>query len=225
MKIKIAKMYCQMVAIGLSVAASIGYCVLSVGFVFSAGVAASTSPAVTLQTNILQTACTISFLDKGKAPVTTLPLDPINSSLIDRIYPTATLFYIKMSGCGVAGTKTPQVTITGINASAPDVTSGNSPGFKFRNSGVSGGTSKEYFVVVGEGPTLSYIAASTTSAGKGMYSTASPNVVYKGKVATSGEGDTQALYASVACNDKCTYAKGARAGSLIASLTFQFDYK
>lgn len=218
-------MYRQMVAIGLSVAASIGYCVLSVGLVFSAGVAASTSPAVTLQTKIVQIACTITFLDKGKAPITTLTLDPINSSLINKIYPNATLFYIKMSGCGVAGTTTPQVTITGVNAKSPDVTSSNSVGFKFRNAGASGGRSKEYFVVVGEGPTLSYIAASATSAGTGLYSTASPNVVYKGKPATSGEGDTQALYASVACNDKCTYAKGARAGDLKASLTFQFDYK
>lgn len=222
MKIKIAHACRRTAVIGLSVVTYFGYGLLSAALTLP-GQAAASQTVATFSTNILQSACTINFFDDSNAPITGIfSLGTINSSEINKIYPKGKLFTIKLSGCGVASTKTtPQVTLTGLNAdSLNDIHSTSPNGYKFRNHGTAGGNSKEYFVVVGEGPSLTYAAPNKKN---GIYSTV--NGVFKGTTGTTGDQMEVKLYASVACDTVCTYAKGARAGTLNASLTFDFAYK
>lgn len=221
MKINIAQAGRRAGAIGLSVVTYVGYGLLSASLTLP-GQAAASQTVATFSTNILQSTCTINFFDDNNAPITgTFSLGTIDSSKIDNIYPNGKLFTIKLSGCGVASTKTtPQVTLTGLNADSSEVGPKDPIGYKFRNHGTAGGNSKMYFVVVGEGPSLTYAAPNTKN---GIYSTV--NGVFKGTAGSNGDGLTVPLYASVACHDVCSYAKGARAGTLNASLTFDFAYK
>jgi len=224
MKIKIAHACRRTAVIGLSVVTYFGYGLLSAALTLP-GQAAASQTTATFKTNILQSACNISFLDDSNAPLTgTYSLGEINSAEINQIYPKGKLFTIKLSDCGVAaGTKTPQVTITGINAIKSQLSSTHANEYKFRGDALDGGTSQEYFVVIGEGPTLTYNGLNSNK--NGLYSTKAPNnVVLKGTKGTSGDGVTAKLYASVACDDACS-SKKKRAGNLKARLTFQFDYQ
>lgn len=79
-------------------------------------------------------------------------------------------------------------------------------------------------MVVGKELPMKYVGISQAG---GLYSTAAgtQNTIIKGNAGDSGDSLTKTLYATVACDDLCTYGKGARAGSVNASLTFQFEYK
>lgn len=200
---------------------------------------AEASDTLNMSANIVQSSCTISFVagesSTGTA-ITTISVPEADSSqlvstsgkcgdnkCIDTV--NAQPVTLKLSQCGVAmDTTTPTVTLTGVNATGADIkgtVSGSLP-FMFRDPGSTGGTSREYVIVVGRQKNMTWSADTTT----GLYNTTNANVINlsgAGK-GTSGEGASGTLWLAVSCGYGCQYA-AARAGTLNASLQFAFQYK
>lgn len=177
---------------------------------------------------LLQSACEISFLDGSGQPISSLDLGSINSASLSSpvsgspntsIANPATPISLKLKGCGLGQNgKTPVIILKGTQAKGPEVTAGNGYPYKFRDSGLTGGTSREYFVVVGKALSLTYDTSPTT----GLYPV---NTRFSGTKDTSGEGYTVPLYVAVSCDKFCNAGSTAQAGSLNASLVFDFLYQ
>lgn len=241
MKIIIANACRQTATIGLFVVAYIYYGILSTGLVLSTKVAASQT-SVLFQTTLLQSACTIDFVDANGRALPALDLGPVDSSLPGfspangkgGINPAGTLFRLELSGCGIASATTmPTIKLTGKqfdSASDPEIDAQvNSKLYKLKDPSPGGGTSRGYFVVVGGGVPLVYNGASASTP-NGLYKVGD-KILTKAKKGESGEGLKVDLYATVACDDGCNYINAkkptavARGGSLHASLQFEFSYQ
>lgn len=178
---------------------------------------------------LLQSGCTVSFANGAGAAITTLSLGDIDSAsmtgkgndVTHSIALPAQLLKLKLSGCGMAQSgKVPAVKLMGINATAPDVTAGNGFPYKFRDAGAAGGTSHDYFVVIGKTASLVYQPASNPN---GLYNSTT-DIISLGAAGVSGQGIDYPLYVSVSCDQFCE-SPTTRAGSLKATLVFEFLYK
>lgn len=200
---------------------------------------AGASDTLNMSANIVQSACTISFVagesSTGTA-ITTISVPEADSSQLvstsgecsdNKCIDTTNSqpVTLKLSQCGVAmeGT-TPTVTLTGVNAVSADIkwTVASSLPFMFRDTGSAGGTSREYAIVLGKQKNMTW----GTTTGTGLYNTTTDNVMPltgAGK-GTSGEGASSTFWLAVSCGYGCQ-APDARAGTLNASLTFSFTYK
>ncbi|WP_142757164.1 type 1 fimbrial protein [Citrobacter koseri] len=190
-----------------------------------------------MQANIVQTACTISFVDDGGGAVAgamTLP-DAASDGMVSTnnqcgdgkcIFPPTTQVSLRLNDCGVGGGNVPSVSLTGVTATQADVLGTPSANLKyaFRNSGSGGGTSKEFFVVAAKNSAPQFSSAGLfVGDGNDLIPLKVGGVAVK--TGDSGEGAvSDPIYLTVSCGYGCQSAQ-ARAGSVSASLQFSFTYR
>ncbi len=208
---------------------------LLAGFLVSWGAAAGGT--VTFTTNLLQSACAISFINGASSTgnaITQLNLGDVKSGELRNCGGNSTACIstpsvpvtLKLSGCGIGrGSTTPTVSLSGINALTTDVTDYPAGiAYKFRDAGDVGGTSREYFVMVGKTPTVQY-DASANGVFKAGDEVLGGNQGTGAAAGMSGEGAYRTLYLVVSCGIGGCSIPHTRGGTLSASLTFDFKYK
>lgn len=207
------------------------------------GAVAHASDTMDMSANILQSACTISFIKGTSSTGTSVTSVVIPDANADAFTASpgscsgtaclddanSTPVTLKLSGCGVAmDSTTPTVTLTGANAQLADVPSSDaSRGYMFRDAGAAGGTSKEFAVVVGKISDVTWSSTALYNSNAGLQGGGAENSVITltgGGKGTSGEGAYSNLWLTVACGKGCN-SQTARAGTLNASLIFSFAYK
>lgn len=198
--------------------------------------AATAGNSVEFQATIVQKSCTIEFRDGATATSPVIPgafqlLDADSSQLTRCVSGSQGCFgptkpvTLTLKGCGLGQTgKTPKVTLMGTQAQPADVTGPNQ--FMLRDAGIAGGTSREYFVVVA-GKAVPRWSGNPDLYGVGDVVLGSS--VNEGSATTadsSGNGAFRTLYLGVSCGGFTNCNLPTRlAGSLTASLTFDFAYK
>ncbi|MCT4737212.1 hypothetical protein [Raoultella ornithinolytica] len=185
---------------------------------------ASAANDTTISSDILQGSCTLTIQNAGTgAPIASFSLGKYESADLNTTGAMVGFKPVKLalSGCGSGGgALTPKVELKGTQAQITDVASANI--YTFRNAGADGGDSHGYFIFVANSTTAKWNPVSQTGSGDGVWGTGM--YIPMAAAGTSGEGASKTLYLGVGCYSDCL-ASGTYAGTVKASLVFEFAYK